>query len=448
MNQREHFATKIGFILAAAGSAIGLGAIWKFPYTAGQNGGGAFLLIFLLFTIILALPLLLGEFSIGRTAQQDAVRSFKKIAPNSGWYWIGILGMVTCFILLSFYSVIGGWIITYLVKVADGSLLHLGAAEYAEAFGKTISNPYISVGSQFVFLFITIIVVAKGIQKGIEKTSSIMMPALAILFIILIIRAVTLDNAIAGMKFLFVPDFSKITSKTILNAMGQSFFTLSLGVSVMITYSSYLPKNVNLPKSASSIVGMNILVVIFAGLAIFPAVFSFGMQPDAGPVLLFNVLPTIFSQLPFGMIFFAAFLLVFLFAALTSAFSMLEIIVAVISKGDSHKRRKWSWIIGMAIFIVGIPSALSYGVLADITIFGKSIFDLADFTVSNVLMPFGALLIALFVSWKMKKTALYEEIKQGSNMRKGVFHTWFFLIRYVAPILIVAVMLDVLGVWK
>ncbi|MDY0407952.1 sodium-dependent transporter [Virgibacillus soli] len=447
MEQREQFTTRLGFILAAAGSAIGLGAIWKFPYIAGQNGGGAFLIIFLIFTFILGLPLLLAEFTIGRTAQQDAVNSFKHIAPKTKWYGIGILGMVTCFILLSFYSVIGGWIIIYLIKAITGGLNGLSSQQYASVFEHTIANPVVSLSVQFIFILFTIFVVAKGVQKGIERASSIMMPALTILFIILVIRAITLDGAAGGISFLFQPDFSKVTSKTILEAMGQSFFTLSVGVSVMITYSSYLPKQQSLPKSAFSIVGMNIAIVLLAGLAIFPAVFSFGLAPDAGPVLLFHVLPTIFSQLPFGMVFFVAFLIVFLFAALTSAFSMLEIIVSVISKGEQAKRKKWAWIIGIAIFIFGVPSALSYSLLSDFTLFDKSFFDLADYTVSNILMPFGSLLIAVFVSVKMKKSALFEELKRGSKIKYSVFHVWFFLIRYIAPILIVAVMLDVLGVW-
>ncbi|MGM8215333.1 sodium-dependent transporter [Bacillaceae bacterium W0354] len=447
MEQQDQFTTRLGFILTAAGSAIGLGAIWKFPYIAGQNGGSAFLIIFILFTLILGLPLLLAEFAIGRSAQQDAISSFKHIAPQTRWHYIGILGMVTCFILLSFYSVIGGWIITYLIKAISGGLNGLNSEQYALVFNDTISNPVISLVVQLVFILLTILVVAKGLQKGIERASSIMMPALTILFLILVIRSISLDGASKGLTFLFQPDFSKVTSKTILEAMGQSFFTLSVGVSVMITYSSYLSKNQSLPKSALSIVGMNIAIVLLAGLAIFPAVFSFGLSPDAGPVLLFNVLPTIFSQLPFGMVFFVGFLLIFLFAALTSAFSMLEIIVSVIAKRDKAKRVKTAWIIGLFIFIFGIPSALSFGLLSDFTMFNKTFFDLADFTVSNILMPLGALLMALFVSFKMKKSALFEEFKRGSSISRAIFNVWFILIRYVAPILIIAVMLDVLNVW-
>lgn len=447
VSQQEQWSSKLGFILAAAGSAIGLGAIWKFPYIAGQNGGGAFFLIFILFTLLLGLPLLLAEFSIGRLTQENAVDSYRKIAPKAKWHWIGILGMIACFILLSFYSVIGGWIIIYLYKAITGQLNGLSSDQYTQVFGDTISDPVISLIVQLLFILMTIVVVARGVQKGIEQASKIMMPALFILFILLVIRSITLDGAMAGISFLLQPDFSKLTSKTILEAMGQSFFTLSVGVSVMVTYSSYLPKNQSLSRSAFSIVGMNLVIVLLAGLAIFPAVFALGLEPGAGPVLLFNVLPTVFSQLPLGMLFFIAFLILFLFAALTSAFSMLEIIVSVITKKDIKGRKKWSWIIGIAIFIFGIPSALSYGALGDVTLLGKTFFDLMDYTVSNILMPLGALLIAIFVPLKVKKSVLYEELKQGSGLKRGLFEAWYFLIRFVAPILIFVVMLDVLGIW-
>lgn len=448
MKESQQWSSKLGFILAAAGSAIGLGAIWKFPYIAGVSGGGAFFFIFLLFTILLGLPLLLAEFAIGRSTQKDAIESYKKIAPKTKWASIGYLGMITCFILLSFYSVIGGWIILYLVKAMTGGLNGLNQQQYGELFGATISNPLLSVGAHLVFMIITIAVVAKGVQNGIERTSKFMMPALFLLFIVLIVRSLALEGAMEGVRFLFQPDFSKLTSEVILAALGQSFFTLSVGVSVMVTYSSYLPKESNLPQSAISIVGMNIFIVVLAGLAIFPGVFSFGLKPDAGPVLLFNVLPTVFNQMAFGMVFFTAFLLLFLFASLTSAFSMLEIIVSVISKGDTAKRVKWSWIIGILIFAVGVPSALSFGIWSEVSIFGKTIFDAADYLVSNILMPIGALLISIFVPLKMKKTMLYAELAHGSALSKGLFNCWFFLMRYVAPIAIFLVLLDVLGVWK
>lgn len=443
MSQNEQWTSKLGFILASAGSAIGIGAIWKLPYVAGTSGGGAFFLLFILFTAIIGLPLLLAEFVLGRHTQKEAIRAYDAVAPGSLWKGIGYLGVITCFILLSFYSVVGGWILQYIFASVTGQLN--GVRDYGSLFNSTIANPTSAVISQFVFLLLTIIVVARGIQNGIEKANKILMPALFILFIIIIIRSLTLDGAMEGVSFFLYPDFSKLTSQTILFAMGQAFFSLSVGVSVMVTYSSYLSKQQNLPKSAISISALNILISLLAGLAIFPAVFSMGVKPTEGPGLLFIVLPSIFEQLPFGIVFQTFFLALFLFATLTSAFSMLEIIVASLAKGEQHKRIKLSWISGLLIFVVGIPSALSYGLLSDVSIFGKSIFDAFDFLVSNILMPLGALLIAIFVPWKMKKDVLIEEFKHGSTNVKRWFSLWLLAIRYIAPVLIIIVFINMLG---
>lgn len=447
-NHREQWSTKLGFILSAAGSAIGLGAIWKFPYMAGMSGGGAFLLIFIIFTIFVGLPILLAEFIIGRGSQKDAVSAYSFFAPGSSWHLIGRMGIVASFILLSFYSVVGGWILYYMIKTLSGSLSGLTDNEYGVLFNQFIANPNIAVISQLIFIIITIIVVAKGVQKGIERASKIMMPALFIFFIILIIRSLTLDNAIEGIRFFLYPDFSNLNSHTILFALGQSFFAISVGVSVMVTYSSYLSKEENLPKSAFSIVMMNIIISLLAGLAIFPAVFSFNFEPTEGPGLLFVVLPAVFDKMPFGAFFLFIFLALFLFAALTSAFSMLEIIVASTTKGDQTKRRKMTWIIGLFIFIVGIPSALSYGILGDFKIFGKTFFDLSDYLVSNLLLPLGALAISIFASRKISRARLLQEISTGSSNGKKIFSVWYLIIKYLAPIAIIIVFLDVLGVFK
>lgn len=446
MNQsNEQWASKLGFILATAGSAIGLGAIWKFPYIAGISGGGAFLFIFLIFTLVIGMPILLAEFIIGRGSQKDAVSAYAYFAPNSSWHFIGMLGMITCFILLSFYSVVGGWILLYLLENVTGNLTALTDEAYGTLFNDVIANPVFAITAQFVFLLITIVVVARGVQKGIERASKIMMPALFIAFLILIIRSLTLDNIGAGISFFLYPDFSELSSKTVLFALGQSFFSISVGVSVMVTYSSYLSKQEDLPKSAFTIVMMNVLISLLAGLAIFPAVFAFGFEPAEGPGLLFVVLPAVFDKMPFGAIFLFLFLILFLFATLTSAFSMLEIIVAAVTKGNSGKRQKVTWVTGILIFIVGIPAALSSGVLADVTLFGMTMFDLSDYLVSNILMPLGALLIAIFVGFRMPRKTLMEEINSGSTIGKRIFAGWFLLIKYLAPIAIIIVFLDVLG---
>ncbi|MDQ0216342.1 NSS family neurotransmitter:Na+ symporter [Oikeobacillus pervagus] len=444
MNQTEQWTSKLGFILATAGSAIGIGAIWKLPYVAGTSGGGAFFLLFILFTAIVGLPLLLGEFVIGRKTQKEAIRAYQDIAPNTFWPITGYIGVIACFILLSFYSVVGGWILQYLYLSFTGKLS--AVSEFGLFFEETIANPWLAVGAQFLFILITIVVVARGIQNGIEAANKYLMPALFLIFMIIIIRSLSLDHAMEGVSFFLKPDFSKFTSESVLFAMGQSFFSLSVGVSVMVTYSSYLDKSQNLPKSAISIVSLNIFISLLAGLAIFPAVFSLGVEPAAGPGLLFIILPSIFQQIPFGQLFLVLFLALFLFATLTSAFSMLEIIVASLAKGRSEKRKKLSWIAGLAIFIVGIPSALSFGVLNEITLFDKNIFDMADFLVSNILMPIGALLISLFIPWKIKKEALIAELQQGAGNVKSWFALWLLLLRYVIPVVIIIVFLDVLGI--
>jgi neurotransmitter:Na+ symporter, NSS family len=441
-NQTEQWTNRLGFILAAAGSAIGLGAIWKFPYVAGTSGGGAFFLLFLLFTVLIGLPLLLGEFVIGRSTQQEAISAYRTIAPGTGWHWIGRLGVATCFLLLSFYSVVGGWIFTYFFRGLTGQLI---GQPYEQLFQDVIADPIGSVAAQFVFMLATIVVVARGVQSGIESANRYMMPGLFLLFLVLMVRSLTLDGAGSGVAFFLMPDFSKLSAESILYAMGQSFFSLSVGVSVMVTYSSYLGKEENLVKSAGSIVGLNLLVAFFAGLAIFPAVFSLGMKPEAGPGLLFIILPSVFEHIPFGTLFLLVFLALFLFATLTSAFSMLEVIVASLARGNEEKRKRLSWIVGMLIFAVGIPSALSFGVWSDVTFFGKTMFDAADFLVSNVLMPLGALLIAVFVPLKMKREVLIQELQARTPLGRKLFAAWLLLLKYAAPLAIIVVFLHSLG---
>ena len=326
--------------------------------------------------------------------------------------------MITCFILLSFYSVVGGWIVIYLFKSLSGGLHGLSEKQYAELFAGTISNPFISVFAHFIFMAITIYVVSRGVAAGIERANKWMMPGLFILLIIIMIRSLTRDGSAEGFEFILKPDPAKISPETLLFAMGQAFFTLSIGVSIMVTYSSYVSKKESIPQSAISIVIMNILVAFLAGMAIFPVVFASGQEPDQGSVLIFNVLPVVFSKISYGMVFFTGFLILFLFAALTSAFSMLEMIVAIASKGEKKKRKKYTWIIGLLIFFMGIPSALSFGALNNIVLFDKTIFDIADFLVSNILMPLGALLISLFIPLKIPRQRILEELSSGSGAGK------------------------------
>ncbi|WP_102345052.1 sodium-dependent transporter [Bacillus sp. Marseille-P3661] len=446
MEKRDQWSSKLGFILAAAGSAIGLGAIWKFPYMTGTNGGGIFLLLFILFTIILGAPLLFAEFIIGRNTQKDAITAYKKLAPGTAWHWIGILGVVASFVLLSFYSVVGGWIISYTVRGILGMTSGLTNEQYGELFGQIISNPFEVMITQMIFLIITILVVQGGIKNGIEKANNYMMPALFILFIILVIRSLTLEGAMEGVKFFLKPEWTEITSETLIMALGQSFFALSIGISVMVTYSSYLSKKESLPRSVSSIVSLNIFISLLAGLAIFPAVFALGFEPNSGPALIFIIFPAVFEHIAYGHIFFVAFMILMLFATLTSAFSMIEIVIATISKNQPEKRKKIAWISGILIFIVGIPSALSYGILADYKpLMNRTIFDLADYFVSNIALPGGSLLIALFIGLKIPKQILKEEFLRSTSVSAKVFTLWYWSIRFIVPIGIIIVFLHALG---
>lgn len=439
-----HWTSRLGFILAAAGSAIGLGAIWKFPYTAGTNGGAVFFLIFLLFTVLVGLPVLLAEFYIGRKTGKNAIDALKELSPNqTAWAWIGRVGVFGCFVLLSFYSVVGGWVLAYFVHAVSGSLN--ASTNYEQLFGATISNPAQAIAYQAVFMLITIWVVRKGISEGIEKANRYMMPALFIMFIILAIRSLTLPNAMAGITFLLKPDFSAVTANTLLTALGQAFFALSLGVSTMATYAAYLDRKSDLFRSANSIMWMNMAVSLLAGLVIFPAVFAFNFKPDAGPGLIFMVLPAVFQKMPLGTILFAVFMILVTFATLTSAFSMLETVIAATIRGDQSKRAKHTWGIGIAILIIGIPSALSFGAMADVKLFGKTIFDLWDFVITSLIMPICALATTVFIGYVQNRSQVWAHIREGSSLPETVVRIWYGALRYIAPIAILLVFANTLG---
>ena len=443
MKSPASWSSKIGFILSAAGSAIGLGAIWKFPYTAGTNGGAVFVLMFLIFTVLVALPVQLAEFYIGRKSGKNAVDAFKTLAPNSLWPWIGRMGVFACFILLSFYSVVGGWVLNYVVHAFDGSIRQ--NADFNALFGSTISNPVGSIAYQGLFMLMTVWVVKSGIAAGIERANKYMMPALFVLLLLLAVRSLTLDGAMAGISFLLKPDWSHFTPQTMLTALGQAFFALSLGVSTMITYAAYLDKKQDLFRSGNSIMWMNLLVSLLAGLVIFPAVFAFNFEPGQGPGLIFVVLPAVFMKLPLGQILFAVFMLLVVFATLTSAFSMLETVIAAAIREDERKRSKTTWIIGTAIFIVGIPSALSFGVLSEWKLFGKTLFDLWDYMITALIMPISSLLVAVFVGWIRQKSDVLEHMREGSSVPQAVIALWLNALRFLAPVAILLVFANTLG---
>ena len=438
----EQWTSKLNFILASAGAAIGLGAIWKLPYVTGMNGGGAFFLIFVIFTLVIGLPMLITEFIIGRGAGKEAVTAYKKWAPDSFWVWVGRLGVAGCFLLLTFYSVVGGWVFIYTTKSVTGHVIGSGA-DYEAIFGGMTGSPFLTLIGLAVFTVLNVIVISLGIRNGIERANKYMMPLLFIFFIILVVRSLTLDGAMEGVAFFLKPDFSHITGSAVLYALGQSFFSLAVGFSCMVTYSSYLEKDINLSSSAGSVVTMNIFVSLLAGLAIFPVVFSLGLEPTEGPGLLFIVLPAAFGELPFGQLFLAIFLLLFLFATLTSSFSLYEIIVASF-KEKGVSRPKTAVILGVIVFIAAIPSAFSENLLADISILGNNIFDATDFLVSNVLLPIGCLLIAIFIIHRADKALVQKEYGTGGSGRNN-YKIWRFLMTWVVPVTIIIAFLNTLG---
>ncbi|WJY28263.1 MULTISPECIES: sodium-dependent transporter [Sporosarcina] len=432
MKEREQWTSKIGFILAAAGSAIGLGAIWKFPYMAGMNGGSVFVLLFILCTLAIGLPILLAEFVIGRRGQADAVTSLERLSSSRKWNWAGWMGLAASFIILSFYSVVGGWILSYLIRSLTGGLSNVS---YGQLFNGIIENPFEVLIAQAAFLMLTIWIVQSGIRGGVERASRWMMPLLFIFFVVLGIRSLTLDGAMEGLKFLFVPDWSYLNGKTFLLALGQAFFSLSVGVTAMMTYASYLNKEERLGQSAVNVSVLNIVISLLAGIVIFPAVFALGQSPAEGPGLIFVILPAIFNEIPFGGFFLLVFFILMLFATLTSAIAMLEIVVSTGIRSKVERRGRAAWLFGGLIFIVGIPSALSFGLLQDVQIFGGSIFDFADLLTSRIAMPLGALAVSVFAGFVLSQQDTADELKMNPTL-----HTiWKTLVRYIVPAAIVII---------
>ena len=436
MSNQSQWKTSTGFILASAGSAIGLGAMWKFPYMAGIYGGGAFLFLFLIFTIFVGLPLLIMEFTVGIMGRTYTTRIYSKLTGKKWLNIIGWNGNLAVFILFGFYSVIGGWIVIYIGNV----FLQLLSVEHTSLtqikFEKIISNPWLTVLGQGIFILLTMIIVMLGVEKGLEKASKMMMPLLFVFLIIVVAKSLTLDGALEGVRYILQPRIEDISVKGVLFALGQSFFTLSLGTTGMITYASYAPKEMTIKSSAISIVIMNILVSVLAGLAIFPALKTFGYAPQEGPGLLFKVLPLVFNQMGFGIVFYLIFLILFLFAALTSSISLLELNVSNFTKNDNTKRKAISVIASILVFIISIPATLSFSSLSGIKFGAGTIFDNMDFIVSNILMPLGALGTTLVVGQLLDKQALKESF--GTDKFK-LFVPWYILIKYMMPIIIILV---------
>ncbi|MEJ7220431.1 sodium-dependent transporter [Staphylococcus gallinarum] len=436
MSKQSQWKSSTGFILASAGSAIGLGAMWKFPYMAGIYGGGAFLLMFLVFTIFVGLPLLVMEFTVGKMGQTYTTKIYEKLTQKRWLNIIGWNGNLAVFVLFGFYSVIGGWIIIYIFNVALQLLSFQGGKLGDIQFESIIGSPLLTIIGQGVFILLTMIIVMMGVEKGLEKASKFMMPLLFIFLIVIVIKSLTLGGSMEGLKFILQPRVEDITMEGTLFALGQSFFTLSLGTTGMITYASYASKEMPIKTSAVSIVAMNILVSVLAGLAIFPAIAAFGYKPTDGPGLLFKVLPKVFDQMALGSTFYFIFLILFLFAALTSSISLLELNVSNFTKNDNSKRKSVSFYASLLVFIISIPATLSFSSLSGIHFAAGTIFDNMDFLVSNILMPLGALGTTLVVGHVLSKEDLVEHF--GKDKFK-LFAPWYYLIKFVLPIVIILI---------
>ncbi len=439
---RGEWASNIGFILAAAGSAVGLGNIWKFPYLAGANGGGAFVIIYLAMIILIGFTIMLGEMSIGRNTHMSAVDAYKKLSKK--WAIVGFIGVLVGFCILSFYSVIGGWVLNYIAKYFTGGIAGSEAAEY---FGGFISGTTQPILWHFIFMAITAVIVFKGISGGIEKASKFMMPALFVLLIVVALRSVTLNGAGAGIEFYLKPDFSKVTIGTFVAALGQAFFSLSLGMGAIITYGSYLGSTENLEKNAVLIPAIDTMVALLAGFAVIPAVFAFGFEPGAGPSLMFITLPSVFDAMPFGQLFGILFFILVFFAALTSSISLLEVVVAYLIDSFKINRKVATIVIAFVLFLIGIPCSLANGpVMSDFLIGGRNFFDFMSFLAENVLMPLGGLLMCIFIGYVWGMDNIIKEITCDGRYKfvsKGFFT---IMIKYIAPVLIFIIWLNAIGV--
>lgn len=446
--ERVTFGSKIGVILATVGCAVGLGSIWRFPYMVGENGGGAFLLVFLICTALLGLPIMITEFFIGRHSRSNAAGAFKKLAPGTQWKWIGYNGVLAAFLILGFYSVVSGWTLEYIWQALSGSLDGKTTEEFTTDFRTFSSSVVRPIVWTVVFVGLTHFIIASGVEKGIERASKVMMPALFFILIALCIRSVTLPGMEEGLAFFLEPDFSKITSSVVLSAMGQTFFSMSIGMGCLITYSSYFGKETNLQATAIQVIVLNTLVAVLAGIMVFPAVFSFGIEPTAGPELVFITLPNIFEQLPFGSLWSLVFFVLLALAALTSTISLHEVATAYIHEEYHLTRHQAAWVVSIGVSILGAIASLSFGVLREYTIGGLIIFDALDYLTAKIMMPLGGMFICIFVGTRIEKRILKEELTNHGTIPFYFFNTYAFVVKYIAPIAIGLIFLNELGVFS
>lgn len=450
-DNRVTFASRLGAIAAAVGSAVGLGNIWRFPYETGQNGGGAFLLLYILSVMFLGIPLLVSEFVIGRSAHANVSRAFKKLAPGTHWYLTGVMGMLVAVIILGFYTVILGWTLCYTwralindfaatianAQAADTTLS--GADVMSADFSAFSANPWQPIVWMLLSIGMNAAIMLGGVRKGLERASSIMMPVLGVLLLLLVVNSCFLPGFRQGCEFFFMPDFSKVTGHTVIIAMGQAFFSLSVAMGIMLAYGSYLGDNTKIGKTAISIASLDTLIAILAGVVIFPACYSYGIDPGNGPGLVFITLPNVFLQMPGGYVLCLAFFMLVLLAGLTSCMSLFEVPISYLQEEHSMSRRRATICVSAVVGMLGIMSSLSLGIGSDITLFGCNFFDLADKLTSLYMMPIGGILISLFVGWYLDRQIMADALTNWQHDSGWYLRPLIIGLRFVVPILILIV---------
>lgn len=448
--ERISFGSKIGSVLAAAGSAVGLGNVWRFPYETGNHGGAAFILIYLGCILLLGMPIMIAEFTVGRHSKASTGGAYKVLAPGTSWRWLGYLGVLAGFLILGYYAVVAGWTLEYIIEAGANGFAGKEMEDFVSAFQGFSQDPWRPLLWLIVFLWATHYVIVKGVKDGIEKSSKVLMPVLFILIVVLAGCSMTLPNAEKGLEFLLKPDFSKVTGDVFLGAMGQAFFSLSLGMGCLSTYASYFGKDTNLGSTALSVGVIDTFVAVLAGLIIFPAAFSVGIQPDAGPSLIFITLPNVFQQAFSGApvlayVFSVMFYVLLALAALTSTISLHEVATAFLHEEFNMSRLKAARLVTVGCTVIGIFSSLSLGVMQQATLFNMGIFDLLDFVTAKIMLPLGGLLVSIFVGWYLKRSVSYEEVTNGGTIKCVYFQVYIFLLRYVAPIAISLIFINELG---
>lgn len=441
-DNRAQFTTRLGVIATTVGSAVGLGNIWRFPYEAGTHGGGAFLITYLCFIFAFGIPILCAEFMIGRGTHSNIFGAFRQLRSSGKWHWVGYIGIVASIMILSFYSVVAGWTLEYLYQSITGALNLNSQEAYHAQFQQFSTHPWRPLLWTILFLIVNFVIVIRGVQKGIERMSNIMMPILFLILIIFCVNSLLMPGAKDGLEFLFWPDFSKIDSSVMVSAMGQAFFSLSLGLGTMMTYASYFSKETHIVKSATITACLDTTVAILSGVIIFPAVFTFGVSPTQGPALVFEVLPNIFNQLPGGSLWSILFFFLLFIASLSSTISMSEVSIAYFTEEKKMSRNKATILNTAIALIFGTLCALSFNCLDNITIAGMTIFSIFDYVSSNILLPAGGMFISFFAGWLLDRSFINDQLTNNGSVKVRVTKAIIFSLKYVAPTGIILVFLS------